>query len=93
MPSQPVSDPRGSQFDAAFDRVVAAALGARSAPDDDVDLLEAGLSSLAFVSLLIALEEQFGGSWPVEILRDYSEPTTVGRLRTLTRDEFWHGGQ
>jgi acyl carrier protein len=84
-----VADLQEAEFDAAFDRVVAAALESDHVPDADVDLVKAGLSSVAFVSLMIALEEEFLGDWPMEMLRNYSDLSTVGRLRLLAKSTLW----
>jgi acyl carrier protein len=50
--------------------------------DDDTDLYEAGLKSLAAVHLMLALEEEFGIEFPDSVLHR-SAFATVGRIRAL----------
>jgi acyl carrier protein len=84
-----VADSQEIEFDATFDRVVASSLEVDQVPHGDVDLLKAGLNSLGFVTLMITLEEELSGSWPVEMLRNYSDLTTVARLRLLAKTTLW----
>ena len=79
----------GDDFDVAFDRVLATALGTGCVPDGDTDLLQIGLESLEFVSLMIALEDEFAGEWSEELLRGYADLTRVQRLRSLAREMLW----
>lgn len=82
-------DNRESAFDVAFNRLVADALATEEAPRDDVDLLEAGLDSLGFVKLLMELEDEFGGFWPIEQLSSFAGITKVGVLRSVAKDTLW----
>jgi acyl carrier protein len=50
--------------------------------DDDTDLYQAGLKSLAAVHLMLALEEEFGIEFPDSVL-NRSAFATVGRMRAL----------
>lgn len=76
------------KFDATFDLVVAAALGTEEAPGDEVNLIEAGLDSLDMVRLMVDLEDEFGGMWPLERLSDHDDLLVVGRLREAARENF-----
>ena len=76
-------------FDAAFDRIVAEALATEVTPADDTDLLEAGLDSFHFVKLLMELEDEFGGFWPVERLSCFAGITKVGVLRSIAKNTLW----
>ena len=78
-----------ASFDAAFDRLVAEALPTHEMPGEDVNLFEAGLSSIEFVNLLMAMEDEFGGFWPVERLSSYADLGRVGALRSAARDQVW----
>jgi acyl carrier protein len=85
-----MSDNRETEFDAAFNRLIAEALAASEAPHDDIDLLEAGLDSSGFVNLLMELEDEFGGFWPIEQLSCFAGITKVGVLRSVTKNKLWH---
>ena len=78
-----------TSFDAAFDRLIAQALATPEAPPDETDLVEAGLDSLAFLNLLMELEDEFGGFWPIEQLSCFSGITRVGVLRSVAKDTLW----
>jgi acyl carrier protein len=78
-------DNREIAFDSAFNRLVAAALATPEVPHDDTDLLDAGLDSLRFVNLLMELEDEFGGFWPVEQLSCFAGITKVGVLRSIAK--------
>jgi acyl carrier protein len=84
-----VADSDEARFDAAFDRQVADAIDAERPPEADVDLIEAGLDSFDFICLMMALEDEFGGFWPVERLSSFADLTTVGALRSAARDALW----
>jgi acyl carrier protein len=82
-------DNRESVFDAAFNRLVAEALATGQVPHDDVDLLEAGLDSFGFVKLLMVLEDEFRGFWPIEQLSCFAGITRVGVLRSIAKNTLW----
>lgn len=82
-------DNRETAFDAAFNRLVAEALATEEAPDDDTDLLEAGLDSFDFVTLLMELEDEFGGFWEIEQLSFFAGITKVGVLRAVAKNKIW----
>jgi len=82
-------DNRETAFDAAFDRLVAEALATEEAPGDDIDLFEAGLDSFRFVKLLMELEDEFGGFWPIEQLSCFAGITKVGVLRSIAKKTVW----
>jgi acyl carrier protein len=78
-----------TSFDAAFDRLVAQALATLEVPSDETDLLEAGLDSQGFLSLLMELEDEFGGFWPVEQLTCFAGFSRVGVLRSVAKNTLW----
>jgi acyl carrier protein len=82
-------DNRETEFDAAFNRLVAEALATPEAPHDDIDLLDAGLDSAGFVNLLMELEDEFGGFWPIEQLSCFAGITKVGVLRSVAKNKLW----
>jgi len=82
-------DNRETEFDAAFNRLVAEALATEEAPADDTDLFEAGLDSFNFVKLLMEFEDEFGGFWPIEQLSSFTDITKVGVLRAIARNTLW----
>jgi acyl carrier protein len=82
-------DNRETAFDAAFNRLVAEALATEESPADDTDLLEAGLDSFNFVKLLMELEDEFGGFWPIEQLSCFAGITKVGVLRAIAKNTLW----
>jgi acyl carrier protein len=84
-----MSDNREIAFDAAFNRLIAEALATPEAPPDDIDLLDAGLDSLRFVNLLMELEDEFGGFWPIEQLSCFAGITKVGVLRSVAKNRLW----
>src|SRR4026209_781161 len=77
-----------SSFDVAFARVIMQVLGTSEVPHADVDLFEAGLNSLGFVTLLMELEDEFGGFWPIERLSCFADIAKVGTLRSVAKAEL-----
>ena len=82
-------DNREIAFDAVFNRLIAEALATLEAPPDDIDLFDAGLDSLRFVNLLMELEDEFGGFWPIEQLSCFAGITKVGVLRSVAKKRLW----
>jgi len=76
---------KASDFDLVFDRTVAAVLGVPTAPPDDMELDAAGLDSFRLLNLMMALEDEFGGMWPLEHLMMSARVATVGDLRLAAR--------
>lgn len=77
-------------FEAAFQRLVRAALAADDMPGDEVNLIDAGLDSFGLVRLMMDLEDEFGGFWPVEQLSDFADLAIVGTLRIVAWDALQH---
>jgi acyl carrier protein len=63
-------------------------LGKSEVPEAEVDLFEAGLNSLGFVTLLMELEDEFGGFWPVEQLSRFADIAKVGALRSAAKAQL-----
>jgi len=85
--------PDRDSFDEIFDRTVAAALGSDEVPPDDVDLTDAGLDSFHLLTMMMALEDEFGGIFPLEQLVNSCRVTAVGQLRHAARDALLGGGR
>jgi acyl carrier protein len=80
-------------FDGIFDRTVAAALGSDEVLPDDLNLNDAGLDSFRLLTLMMALEDEFGGIFPLEQLLNSCRVTVLGQLRRAARDALLGGSR
>jgi acyl carrier protein len=82
----------GRSFEARFAAVVARATGLAVLPAEDVRFADLGLGSMAFLGLLMELEDEFGTLWPVEYLTGTLSGASVAELSKATREVLWQGG-
>jgi acyl carrier protein len=85
------SSENAANFDLVFDRTVADVLKLPAVPADDMELDAVGLDSFGLLNLMMVLEDEFGGMWPLEQLMMSARVATIGDLRhaawqTLTGD-------
>jgi acyl carrier protein len=92
----PAMNPGGNhddgQFDVRFDHVLARVFRLPHVPAGDILVVDAGLDSLGFLSLLMELEDEFDNMWPVEYLTAAPNRITVADLRNVAREVLWQGG-
>jgi acyl carrier protein len=81
----------GRSFEARFATVVARTTGLATLPAGDIRFADLGLDSLAFLGLLMELEDEFGTLWPVEYLTGALGGASVAELSKATREVLWQG--
>lgn len=80
------------RFDEVFDRTLLSALGWESVPPDSTALSAAGLDSFGLLHLMMALEDELDGMWPLEHLVMCSQLEAIGDLRLAARDVLFENG-
>jgi acyl carrier protein len=74
-----------ADFDLVFDPTVADVLRVPTVRSDDMELDAAGLDSFSLLNLMMAVEDESGGMWPLEHLTMSARVATVGDLRLAAR--------
>ena len=87
MSAMPEAEP--DAFDQAFDRAIKTVLESDTVPPDNMEMTDAGIDSFRLVSMMMALEDELDSMWPLEYLVDPLRITTIGFLRSLTRDVLY----